>query len=205
MAEFVKAHPAPREAAADIVLTGLKACENDSATVRAFARVHDKCEFLIDWMVQALEVKDGAKKYRDNVMVILNDATTAMPNMIEAAGLIAQWDPDHDFTGALQGLKRSLEFQSGYIENDLALMSPPGSHQHADALRYLVWKIDYHTMAWIPNRKSPDRKLKRLRAADLARLAAVALDNRIVEKMVRDLRWDSDSPPFDVVDESADP
>jgi hypothetical protein len=81
--------------------------------------------------------------------------------MIEAAKLIARWDPDNDHTKCLQKLKRSLEFQTGYIEHTLTIMSPPGSHRSAWALRYLVGIIDFHGSG-------------RVRTADLARLATVA-------------------------------
>jgi hypothetical protein len=170
MAAYEKEYPEPRRAEGGDILKRLKAIK-DVATVRAFARVYDGCDcaFTIDYMVEAVEIQigtkapdyEGAKEYRDEVLGVLKAAQTALPNMIEAARLIASWNPHEDHTKCLQELKSSLEFQSDYIEHTLSIMAPPGSHRPAWALRHLVGSIDFYGSG-------------RARAADLARLASVA-------------------------------
>jgi hypothetical protein len=183
MAEYEKAHPAPRTAEGDDILKRLKANKDVVKTVRSFARVYDECEFVIGRMVEAAEIQNGtkapdrygAKDYRDDVLVILKAAQAALPNMIDAAQLIASWDPDHDYTKWLSEFKNSLEFQSDYIEHTLSIMAPPWSHRSAWALRYLVGAIDFYGSGLA-------------RTADLARLATVAFGYEISEKMVSEAR-----------------
>jgi hypothetical protein len=102
----------------------------------------------------------------------LRDARTSLPTLIEAARLIASWDPDHDHTKCLQKLERSLEFQSDYIEHTLSIMAPPRSHRSHWALRYLVGAIDFYGVSG------------QARTADLARLATVAFGLEITDKAV---------------------
>jgi hypothetical protein len=183
MAEFANAHPEPRSAEADIILNRLRAKKDDIGFARAFGRVYDTCDSTIDRMMEAIEIHNGtkaphhygAKDYRDDVMAILKTAQAALPNMIEAAKLIASWDPDQDFTANLKRLGDILEYQTGYIDHSLAIMSPPGTHRSAWALRYLVGAIDFYGSG-------------RARATDLARLATVTFDYGISDKAVSAVR-----------------
>jgi hypothetical protein len=183
IAEFEDAYPEPRTEERDDILKRLKAIK-DVATVHAFARVYDECELIIDRMVEAAEIQIGtkapdyygAKEYRDEVLVILKKAQAALPNMIEAAQLIARWDPDNDHTKCLQKLERSLEFQSDHIEHSLSIMSPRRSHRNAWALHYLVRIVDF------------EGESGQARTTDLARLASVAFGLEITDKMVSTAR-----------------
>jgi hypothetical protein len=196
VAEFAAAHPEPRSDEHDTILARFRGAaatlkrltlpEDETDFARAFARVVDKVRvpepFIIDWMAAAIGIQDGAKSRHAKAEVILKDAVAAIPNMIRAVEIAKLHS---DYIDCLTKLEDWLGVELIRRESALQAMSPPKSHEHADALRYFVTMIDSRVAFEL---RESGKLMRQVRTADLALLATVAFDQEVTEKAVSALR-----------------
>lgn len=175
--EFEEARPYPRSAEDDIIFNRLKAAKNDVRFARAFLRVWELGEGLtLHRMIEASKLHDGFRDSRYVDLTALKEAKAAIPSLIRAVEHMPAEDYAYDFTTTLKKLQACLEEKIESIGGMIKVISSTGLHRRRDALRYFVRMID---------RESGGRA----GAADLVRLAQVALgNNKIDDKAVSVVR-----------------
>ena len=156
------------------------------AVGRAWTRLGGLDFQLIPLMIEAGEVQQGGLVNDKRALAILDKAKAALPHVAKAAALLNAYREGDDhihaniYVKTLSELDRDLGYGVDMIKSKLEMTAPLGARAHAAGLRYLVTMIDVYGYDVYTS--------ERVRSPDIAKLATLALNIIVTDKMVSSLR-----------------